>query len=352
MRLASLHSALRGQLLTDNQIRVSEGASHSAGLFRSLVEIASTEPKQEGILTGLTYLDRLTSGLRPGKLNLVAAYTSHGKTALMLTTGVANMAEDSPWLFFTADDSDDIVLGKIMAMLYGMPVEEVDAKGPRWRAQQATELEGQVLVCAPQRSSSYSIEEMLWVYEEVTEFWGRPPAFCCFDYLSLLSLSDTADERQNVVKKARNLKALARRTGDSVWLVGHQCKKEAGSDCNALTLNHLEYGGHQESDGVVIGCRRRIDTTKMPDWELELEAESPTTNISVLKNKITGRRSPNPIGLPHVIDPVSGILREMTDPEKRLRETKGKAQAGTLNVVQFRPPSLASRYTNGSQDGN
>lgn len=330
-------------MLTDNQIARREEASRSAGLFRSLTEIASTEPTQEGLLSGLSYLDRLTSGLRPGKLNLVAAYTSHGKTALMLTIGVVNMSEDTPWLFFTADDSDDIVLGKVMGMAYGMSVEEVYAKGPKWRTAIAQELEGQVLVCAPQRTSTYSTEEMLWVYEEVTEYWGKPPAYCCFDYLSLLGMNQGADERVNVIAKAQRLKALARQTGDSVWLVGHQCKKDAGSDCNALTLNHLEYGGHQESDGIVIGCRRRIDTTKMPDWELELEADTPTTNISVMKNKITGRRSPNPMGMPFVIDSVSGLVREMTEPEHRARETKGKLQAGTLNVFKFPEKSLSQR---------
>jgi hypothetical protein len=310
--------------------RAATKASGNAGLYRSLSQIASDEPKTEGLLTGLDRLDRLTGGLRPAKLNLVGGYSGNGKTALMLSIGVRNMSEDAPWLFFTADDSDDAVLQKVLAMHLGVPLDEVETRGPRWRTEQVRDLEGCLLVAAPQRSSTYTAEELLWVYEEATEAWGIPPKLVCFDYLSLLGLSADSDNGLASVKtKAAKLKSLARRTSDSVWLVGHQCKKEAGSDCPALTLNHLEFGGHQEADGVVLGCRRRLTTTKLPDWEMELEEGQPTTNVSVMKNKVTGRTSPDPRGVPYVIDPATGLVRDFADDEQRARDRKGNtAKAG------------------------
>lgn len=315
------------------QQRDAERASGNAGLYRSLEEIASYQPKIEGVLTGLPYIDKLTAGLRPGKLNLCGAYSSHGKTALMLSIGVRVLLQGEPFLFFTADDSDDTVLAKVLAMYYEIGIEEVEMNGPKWRRKCARQLQDLLFICAPQQSSTYTADQVLWVYEEATQYWGKPPKFCGFDYLSLLALNFEGDDGLgNVKRKAQNMKQVARRTGDSVWMIGHQCKKDAGSDCPALTLNHLEFGGHQEADGVVIGCRRRLMTTKMPEWEMELEESTPTTNVSVMKNKITGRTSPNPVGTPYVIDSRSGLLREMTQDEQTARDRKGNgaSAAGPL----------------------
>lgn len=316
-------------------------ASQPGGLYRSLIDVAEYEPEQKGLLTGLTYLDKLTGGLRSGKLNLAAAFSSHGKTSLMMTIGVANMSEETPWLFFTVDDSDDMALARVLAMTYDLTTEEVELKGPKWRAARAAELEGQLLICTPIQSSTYQAEELMMIYDEATEFWGRPPAYACFDYLTLLGIDGYGDDRNKVVNQARRLKRVARQTSDTVWMVGHQCVKAAGAECPALLMTHLEYGGHQEADGVVIGCRRRIDTTKMADWEMALEETTPTTNVSVMKNKVTGKKSPNPIGTPYVIDARTGMMRDMTDEERRAREKKGQTTAGPLGGVKFRTPTLS-----------
>lgn len=300
-------------------------------LWRPLTEIAAEEPQIEGIPLGIPAIDRLTNGIRPGRLNLVAGYSGNGKTALMLSTAVRVMSEATPVLYVTADDSDDAILHKVLAMRLGMSLEQVEREGAAWRVAQAREIEGSLAICAP-RTGTYGIGDLGIMWEEWTERWGRPPALCAFDYLSLLSVGSFGDDGMSGVKaKAGRLKALARQTSQSVWLIGHQCKKEAGSDCNALTLNHLEYGGHQEADGVVLGCRRRLTTTKMEDWEVKLEESSPTTNVSVMKNKVTGRTSPDPRGTPVVIDPTSGLLRELTVDEQRDRDRKGRR--GTPTTV-------------------
>lgn len=331
----------RDSLLDKHQIEDAIGAPSAGGLYRSLVDVAEFEPEQKGLLTGLTYLDKLTGGLRSGKLNLTAAFSSHGKTSLMMTIGVANMAEETPWLFFTADDTDDTALARVLAMYYDLTTEEVELKGPKWRAARAQELEGQLLVCAPHHASTYQAEELMMVYEEVTEYWGRPPAYACFDYLSMLGISSYGDDRNKVVAQARALKRVARQTDDTVWMVGHQCIKSAGAECPALLMTHLEYGGHQEADGIVFGCRRRIDTTPMKDWEMALEEETPTTNISIMKNKVTGKKSPNPIGTVYVIDARTGMVREMTEEEKRLRDQKGETKVGPYGGVKFSTPTLS-----------
>lgn len=335
-------------MLTPQQIREREriGASSDAGLYRSLEQIALHEVKVEGVLTGLPYIDRLTGGLRPGKLNLAGGYSANGKTALMLSTGVRQMDEDAPFLFFSSDDSDDTLLCKVLSMVYELPLDEVEMNGPKWRAKAVKSLEGQLLICTPQNSSTYTADQIKLVYEEVANYWGRPPRFCCFDYLSLLALNQSEDGFGAIKAKAAALKRLARDTDDSVWLIGHQCRKDAGADCHALSLNHLEFGGHQEADGVVLGCRRRLTTTKMAEWEEHLEEHTPTTNVSVMKNKITGKTSPNPIGTPYVIDAVTGLLRPFTEDEERARAQKGKGAAGPL----ARPTIVYKRQAGAAED--
>ena len=305
----------------------------TAGLYRPLHAIAATEPATDGVLTGLASIDRLTGGLRPGRLNLVGGYSGNGKTALMLSAGIRMMTEETPFLFLTCDDSDDAILHKALAMHYGLTLDDVERRGAAWRTEAVRDLEGCLAVCAPQRTSAYAIDDVMFIYQELCDIWNRPPKFACFDYLSLLSVGwDDGNGMQGVKAKAAKLKALCRSTSDTVWLMGHQCKKEAGSDCPALTLNHLEFGGHQEADGVVLGCRRRLTTTKMPDWEIALEETQPTTNVSVMKNKVTGRTSPDPRGSAYVIDPTSGILREFSEEEVKTRERKGKTQASTIAI--------------------
>jgi hypothetical protein len=310
-------------------------------------EIAEYEPENRGLNTGLIYLDKLICGFRPGKFNIVAGYSGHGKTSLMLTSAVYNMSEETPVLFYSCDDTDDMIMAKVLAMLHGISTEEVEMKGPKWRSKEAESLEPMLQICTPQHKSAYDADDLLRIYDEVSDYWGCTPVLCAFDYLSLMDGGRGMDGRSDVVFKARRLKDLARRTDESVWLVGHQCKKDAGADCPALLLNHLEYGGHQEADGVVIGCRRRITTTKMPGWELELEEFSPTTNVSVMKNKITGKTSPNPVGTVYVIDATSGIIREMDDDERRARENKGAAAAGPLGT---RLALVGSSLTNREDD--
>jgi hypothetical protein len=333
-------------LLDDNRIASTVGALvQNQGLYRSMRDIGEYEPENKGVNTGLNYLDKLVCGFRPGKFSIIAGYSGHGKTSLMLTTAIYNMSYETPCLFITCDDTDDMILAKVLAMQEGLSTEEIEAKGPKWRGKKADELEGMLQICSPQNKSGYSSDDILRIYEEVTDFWDTPPVFAGFDYLSLLELGrEGVDERGSVIAKARRLKDLARRTDDTAWVFGHQCKKDAGADCPALLLNHLEYGGHQEADGVVVGCRRRITATKMADWELILEEETPTTNVSVLKNKVTGKTSPNPVGTVYVIDAVSGIIRDMTEEERRARDSKGKlVPAGPLGGLKLSGSKLSQR---------
>lgn len=290
--------------------------------FRPLVEIARYEPKVEGVEFGLPHLDKLTGGLRPSKLNLVVGYSHHGKTSLMLRALIYNIKTfGHPCLFISGDDTDDMLLCKIIAMMEDIPTEQVESNGPEWREEYVEYNLKRSLVIAATRDE-YHADTLKGIYEEaayhLTEINGEPtqPKIVGFDYLSILKSGNGFGDGGfvNIKQNCYIIKRVARDHPDSVWMVGHQCRKSA-ADATALTLNDLEYGGHQQADGVIIGCRRNNLAT-MDDDQIREENLVPKVWVSVLKNKVTGRKSANPIGHPFVLDPISGYIRETRDSDR------------------------------------
>lgn len=304
--------------LTESQIaeRI-EAARGTARLYRPLSAVAETVPSVAGLMLGLPYVDRLTGGLRPRKLNLVVGFSSHGKTSLMLSTIVRHT--DKRAMFISADDTDDILLHKLIAMHAGISTEQVALEGPQWRSRYAAEHFPLLEICAPVTGATYTTDEMSFMYDEISDRMGGAVEIIGFDYLSLLALRQGESDNgvYNISQKARAIKELIRRTPEAIWMVGQQCNRSASTNCPALGFAQVENGGVAETDGVMIGCRRRLHTEPMSDHQLWEEERCPTTNVSVMKNKVTGRTSPNPAGVAHAIDPTSGLIRELMTEDHR-----------------------------------
>lgn len=285
-------------------------------LYRSLDAIAEDEITEEGINIGLDAIDRITGGLRAGRLNLYVGYTSHGKTAGMLTTIVNNL-DDLCCLFITGDDTDHEILSKILAMSHGITTDDVRRHGAEWRRKQVRDLSDRLFIAAPQKGS-YSIDSLAVIVDRAMSLFGQVPDLIGFDYLTLLTQnSEDTNVFSNVRKQVLGFKQLIRTFPEATYMVGHQCNRGVLTYQGPLMTNHIEAGGVAETDGVIVGFRRKIDTERLTEEQVYEEAEFPTVNVSVLKNKVTGRRSPNPIGVVYAIDPISGKLRERTPEEKR-----------------------------------
>lgn len=293
----------------DNEIaeRVRDYDKRSA-LYRSLSDVARHVEPGGGILTGFAEIDALTNGLRANKLNLVVGRSNHGKTAFAKSVFVNN--PDLPKVYITADDSDDIILRDMLAMSLHLSVSEVESRGPDWRARMVGELFGDRLVVAYNPSgSSYSVAQIKVLLDQAMEDLGEPPQLVAFDYLELLRVDQQREPFTTVKRQISDLKSIIRHS-DMTWMILHQCNRGAMGN-GPLTMSSLNYGGEQETDGVMVGCRRAIDTEDLSDEEKELESSlRPTVNVSVMKNKVTGKRS-NPDGFRYLIDPVSGYLREI-----------------------------------------
>ncbi len=331
-------------MLNRDQISLGERAAIEPGgrSFRSLAEMAEYEPPEQGIQTGLSAIDLLTGGLQPGRLNMFVGYTSHGKTAGMLTTIVNNLDNGVKALFVTCDDRDDDVLRKLMAMRHGMSTIDVMAKGKRWRREQTYELEECLFIYAPEGPCTK--DDLAIVMEAAGNRFGELPSLACFDYLTLLSFPGQGEPYAVVSKQAIAMKDVIRTYSDTTWIISHQCNRSAVSGLvPALMTNHVEHGGVKETDGVMIGFRRRKDTEGLTDDQYMEEAEHPSVNVSVMKNKVTGSISPNPVGHKYAIDAVSGIIRDRTAEEIRGKITN-------LNDVKWLKASGRDRFSDEDRD--
>lgn len=315
--------------------------------FRTLEAIAEHESLVNGVEFGLSTLDKLTGGLRPRRLNIVAGYSHHGKTSLMLRGIKHNVIDNEfPCLFISGDDTDDMILHKIIAAVEHISTEQVEANGPKWRRDFISKYNLQDLLMIAATKDDYTLDEIERLIVSASKFFGESPVIVCFDYISLLKIAQGDSDAFNIRKKYQLFKRqLVRRYEETIFMVGHQCNKSA-ANCGALTLNHMEYGGHQDADGVVIGCRRNA----LEDLEgdaLRVEMAMPRTYLSVMKNKVTGRKSSTPIGTPYLIDPISGEVREIlqSDYPSSLEGVQPYETNGQIPTVKY--GALSNASTNG-----
>lgn len=284
-------------------------------LYHTSSELASIQPPSQGIPTGWDYIDDAIMALQPNRLNMFVGYLSHGKTAGMCTVIVNNMKSGNDLLtvYASGDDSPESLLWKFIAMHDEVSSQWIiKESSPEWRRNRAAELfDGRLVIATPE--TSFNIDKLGQLVDQVQQDYGRSVDMLCYDYLGTL---DEAQNGTSVRAAAVGFKRLVRLLPDTVVVVGHQCNRQVVSGgAKGLETRHVEFGGVVETDGVMIGFRRRIDTEELEDSVRDHESHVPTTNVSVMKNKVTGRRT-SVEGKRFTIDPICGIIREQTRAEQ------------------------------------
>ena len=295
--------------LTRNEIQQREADLRPLRSYSTLSELAAIEPPEKGIQTGWPEIDRLILGLQPNRLNEFVGYTSHGKTSGMATVMYNNLGNDLLMLYVSGDDSRESLLWKFLGMQHGLTFNDVLGQSRSWRTEKALELENRLVIHADDHLSVVTIARIV---DAMQENYGRKVDLVCFDYLGVLEESQGG---QSIQAGALGFKKLIRLFPESTFVLGHQCNRGATRDTSGgLELHHVEYGGVKECDGVMIGFRRRIDTEELREEELSHEQQVPTTNISVMKNKVLGKRSPI-AGYRYAIDTTTSMIRPLTRAE-------------------------------------
>jgi KaiC/GvpD/RAD55 family RecA-like ATPase len=295
--------------LTRAEIAKREAVLTPQRSYSTLRELADIEPPAQGIKTGWTEIDKLILGLQPNRLNEFVGYTSHGKTSGMTTVVYNNLDDNRLMLYVSADDSKESLLWKFLSMKHNLTIDEVMERPKSWRQEYSEALEPNLVVHG---DDHISVNDIGRIVDSMQDDYGKQVDLVCFDYLGVLTESGAG---QAVTAGVLAFKRLVRLFPETVFVLGHQCNRGAVKDISGgLELHHVEFGGVKECDGVMIGFRRRVDTEDMRDEDYNHEQQVPTTNISVMKNKVLGKRSPI-AGYRYAIDTTTSMLRPLTKAE-------------------------------------
>jgi len=172
-------------------------------IFREEYNAKLNDPNFDaGILTGYSFLDSATDGLRPGEMLLIAAESGGGKSMLLMNMAVqiwlqSNSIEmESNWnngyniLYFSLEMPYKLCTNRILARLSGVPTKKI--KKANLNAEQATKLKKALrfiskypyqfdIIDLPRGATIQTIEQ---IYEETKNFYT--PHIVVIDYIGLM----------------------------------------------------------------------------------------------------------------------------------------------------------------------
>lgn len=252
----------------------------------------------------------MTRGHGRGELTLVTGRPFSGKTQVVLNALHNN--SDKYAIIFTPDESAELVLSKLIAIRYGLPAADLEARvkdGDREAIRivhdAAAHDYSRLLIV----DAGLTLEQMGHALDEAQHYWGHQADVAVYDYLELLPGESSFS---GVTAKAQALKAWTKQA-DVPMLCMHQGKKgDSDTRGQAQGMDGMRYGGEAEAI-IVLEVYRKIQSKKLSDIEKVGHAYSVT--IFVAKNK----RPPSQTGeADYFMNPETGFIRPLT-PEDRYR---------------------------------
>ncbi len=220
-----------------------------------------------GISTGFAVLDRLTAGLQPGTLNIVAARPSMGKTALALSITVhVALYEGLPVQIFSLEMSKEELADRLLsltAQIDLLAIRTGQLSGSEWRrlAEAAEQLENAPLHIDD--SGSVTMAQLRRRARRAKAKTGL--ALMIVDYLQLMTTSLRGESRQQEISDmSRGLKLLAKELGIPIIALSQLNRKvEERSDKRPM-LSDLRESGAIEQDADLVAFIYR-DEVYTPD---------------------------------------------------------------------------------------
>jgi replicative DNA helicase len=244
------------------------GAAMKAS-YTSLVEFAESGRELIGVSTGFRALDRMTAGLQPGNLIIVAARPSMGKSALAHKIA-ANLAvkDRVPVLLFSLEMSEAEVsqrLWTMQASVEGHRVRAATLTKDEWvRVQNAVGL----LEDAPLYIDDSPLVRVTEIRSKARRLKTRVPdlGLIVVDYLQLMTSGQHLENRtQEVSQITRALKILARDLDLPVIALSQLSRKvEERIDKRPMLQDLRESGSIEQDADVVMFVYREDYYTKEP----------------------------------------------------------------------------------------
>lgn len=245
-----------------------------------------------GVPTGLTIVDKETTGLQKSDLILIAARPGQGKTSLALNIA-ANVTlaarEPKPLLFFSLEMNRHAIMQRLFSSEAGVNLRDVRTgffprnkwadltnTGARLEKAPLYIVDNPGMTVVGIRSASRRLAAEL-------KSQGRELGMVMVDYLQLIRGSGRVENRQQEVSEiSRGLKFLARDLDVPVVALAQLSRRseEKGRGDDLPQLSHLRESGALEQDADLILFIHRESQYKRNDPTLENKAK-----IIIAKNR-------------------------------------------------------------------
>jgi len=235
-----------------------------------------------GVPTGFKEFDKLTAGLQPSNLIIVAGRPSMGKTAICLNMAMhVAIKEKRPVLFFSLEMSDQEMGLRLLCGLARInlrSVREGFLARKSWPAitNVASEIASSPLYFDFSTSASImDIRSAARRYAYEMKQKGTPLALVVIDYLQLMHGGGAVESRQQEISEiSRSLKALARELQVPVIALSQLNRRpEDQGRAGRPQLSDLRESGAIEQDADVVAAIFREEVYKRDDPDLKGKAK-------------------------------------------------------------------------------
>jgi replicative DNA helicase len=262
------------------ETKKAEGLINSMEIVKSsLVKIEELYKRKSditGLATGFSYLDRMTSGLQPGELIIIAARPSMGKTAFSLNIAQQIALRQKKTLaYFSLEMGRDQLMMRILASESRINMKDI-------RSGRVPDNAWPKLINSAQHLS----ESKLYIDETsgISPFEIRARArrlkaqhgldCIMIDYLQLMDLKQKVESRERAVSEiSKTLKSLAKELEIPIVALAQLNRGVEGRSDRRPMLSDLRESGSIEQDADVIMMLYRDDYYDKDDPEKQGHAE-------------------------------------------------------------------------------
>ncbi|WHZ16878.1 MAG: Replicative DNA helicase (DnaB) [Nitrospira sp.] len=258
--ILALDQANTAQAIAPIRQLVTDRLTHLETLYKQKTPIT-------GVPTGFTSLDKLTAGLQPGTLNIIAARPSMGKTALALSIAAhVAMREHHPVQIFSLEMSKEELTDRLLSLAALVDLHAI-------RTGQVGKAEWARIATAADQISNAPLHIDDSGTLTVTQLRRRARrakaktgmALMVVDYLQLMTPSLRGESRQQEISEiSRSLKLLAKELAVPVVALSQLSRKVEDRTDKRPMLSDLRESGAIEQDADLVAFIYR-DEVYNPD---------------------------------------------------------------------------------------
>lgn len=209
-----------------------------------------------GVSTGFADFDRLTGGLQPGSLNIVAARPSMGKTALALNIAqYAAVRKKVPVLVFSLEMGAEQLVQRLLGAEARINIHDLRTGSFHETAWESLAEAAGVLAQAPLYIDDSSVLSTLELRARCRRFKALHPelGLVVVDYLQLMSMAKRVESKQQEVAEiSRALKAVARELEVPVVALSQLSRAVESRNDKRPMLSDLRDSGAIEQDADLV----------------------------------------------------------------------------------------------------